>query len=442
MADFEYKTLPISALRLDTGNPRHEVQADELAEVKEFLAQQGSKIVRLIRDIAATGTNPAELPIVIPDDADPQKFIVLEGNRRLLSLRLLSDPGLAELAGKPSIKRTLEQVAKQRAVTLDTLQCVVFRNRDEAAHWIELRHTGANDGIGIVGWDPTQVARFKKTQYETALLVVDHVRENVPMDEELKRQISRIYLSTVARLINDPDIRNACCLKIENGKLSADVALADLDKALLRIVSDVATKQIKVDDVKSKADRLRYLERLSKEGIIPPATAQKVDPYPVGGVHTATHRKRGRPPSTSRRALIAPSCVLRIGHPRVNDVYKELKRLDVELFTNCAAAMLRVFLELSLNAFATRRITFKPRKGQKAIHLGDKILDVADYLENNGTLTRGELNPIRAMAKKKNDLFGVPTLNDYIHNPHFSPIAKDLKTMWDNMQSFMEALWP
>ncbi len=325
---------------------------------------------------------------------------------------------------------------------MDSLQCVVFRNRDEAAHWIELRHTGANDGVGIVGWDPQQVARFKKTQYQTALMVVDHVRENVPVDDELRKQISRIFLSTVARLVNDPDIRNACHLKVEDGKLTADVDRPELDKALLRIVSDVATRRIKVDDVKSKADRLRYLEQLSRDKVFPASTAQKVDPYPIGTVHTSQHKRRGKPPSTARRSLISSTCVLRISHPRVNDVFIELKRLDVDQFTNCGAVMLRVFLELSLNAFAARRITFKPRKGQRTVHLSDKILDIADYLEANGTLTRGELNPIRAMARKKNDLFGVPTLNDYVHNPNFSPIAKDLKITWDNMQSFMEALWP
>jgi hypothetical protein len=443
MADFEYRNIPLAALHLDIKNPRHEPQNDDLSEIKEFLAEQGSKIIRLIRDIASSGMHPAELPIVAPDDNDPQGFTVLEGNRRLLALRLLADPGLAEIAGKPSIKRALEQIARQPEVPkIDSLYCVVFPDRDEAAHWIELRHTGMNEGMGIVGWDSFQVARFNKTKYRIARMVAEHVRDNTPTDEQLRHAIPRMYLSTLARLVNDPGIREACGVQVDAEGLKFNLPRAEVDKALTRIVSDVALRKIKVGNVMNREDRHRYMGALAKENALPTPTAQRVDPYSVAAAQVAKRQKRGRPASTSRASLIASTCILKITEPRVNDVYLELRNLEVGRFTNCAAVMLRVFLELSLNAHAKNRFSFKPHGRHREVQLSDKILNAADYLEANKIRSRGELDAIRRMARDKNDLFGIPTLNAYVHNPNLAPRPTDLKITWNNMQSFMEALWP
>jgi len=444
MQTFEYRRVSISDLLLDVKNPRHEDQADELSALQVFFANQSGKIMKLLKDIVAEGTNPADLPIVTAAEHDPQKFVVLEGNRRLIALRLLADPGMAELAGRPALKRTIETLSKQLGPDRpDSLQCVVFLNREEAGHWIKLRHTGMNEGAGIVGWDALQVARFNKTQYRTALKVIDHIRHQVPIDDELRRQISRISLSNVARLVNDPDLRNAIALRIENGKLITDLNTEDLNRALLRIVTDVATKKITVDDIKKKADRERYIETLVKDKIAPSSTSMRVEPYEIGTGAATSKEKRGRPASTSRKFLIAPNCVLRIKHPRINEIYRELRRLDVEAFTNCGAVMLRVFLELSLDEYAgVKKIPLKARKGRTKIELSDKILSVAGFLDDNNILTRGQLSFMRAAARTRNDLFSASMLHAYVHNRHLSPKATDLKITWDNMQSFMEALWP
>ena len=34
-------------------------------------------------------------------------------------------------------------------------------SRDEARHWMELRHTGLNEGAGLMDWGSDEAARFR-----------------------------------------------------------------------------------------------------------------------------------------------------------------------------------------------------------------------------------------------------------------------------------------
>jgi hypothetical protein len=62
-------------------------------------------------------------------------------------------------------------------------------------------------------------------------------------------------------------------------------------------------------------------------------------------------------------------------------------------------------------------------------------------MEKNGIANKNELKGVRTLTQTKDSLYSVDTFNDYVHNPHFSPVSNDLKINWDNVQNFMEKLW-
>jgi hypothetical protein len=445
MSKHTYQQILLSNFILDLENPRHDRIEDQESVIAEFLDRQGDKIIRLVKDIAAEGTNPADLPIVIPAETESGKFIVVEGNRRVVALKLLENPELVMLVGKAVYKRRLEELSKQFGSNRpDSLQCVVFPNREDANHWIELRHTGQNNGVGIVEWDAASVARFKKGQSWMALQVVDYVKSKIPDDAELRRQIDRISLTNVARLVNDPDVRTALGIRAENGRLKSNQSEEEVQRALIKVVTDIATRKIKVDNIKKKTQRQKYIEDLSRNGHTPSSAKMRVQSWglPVSPVKGGI--RRGRPPSSSRKALIPSNCVLRISQHRINDIHRELKATDVDKYPNCSSVMLRVFLELSLDEFIDlQKVPLKKSKTPKKWpSLSSKILAVADFLEGKGVLTRAQLMFMRSSAKKKNELFSADMLHTYVHNRHLAPKASEIKTTWDNMQSFMEALWP
>lgn len=58
-------------------------------------------------------------------------------------------------------------------------------------------------------------------------------------------------------------------------------------------------------------------------------------------------------------------------------------------------------------------------------------------------MTQQQLLPIRNAAGGETLLAAsVRTLHGYIHNKHFSPVPSELRTAWDNLQPFIENLWP
>ncbi len=123
-------------------------------------------------------------------------------------------------------------------------------------------------------------------------------------------------------------------------------------------------------------------------------------------------------------------------------MFTELKRLKVEVFPNAGAVMLRVFVELSLDHFLEHTIGWPEQKidGSK---LAQKLTSVANYLEGNSIMSASQLAPIKKAAGGQTLLAAsVKTMHGYVHNRHFSPVASELKTAWDDFQPFMEKLWP
>ena len=53
--------------------------------------------------------------------------------------------------------------------------CVVFKDRDAAKHWIELEHTGRNEGAGVDPWDPIQKRSISWDSVQKEFQILDYV---------------------------------------------------------------------------------------------------------------------------------------------------------------------------------------------------------------------------------------------------------------------------
>lgn len=117
--------------------------------LKEF----GTKIIGLARSIAEHGLNPTESWAIVHED---NKYVVLEGNRRLVACRLLDNPGKAP---DPQTAATFERIKRGVRTTGSYLNpsCVEFEHRADARYWIHLKHHGAGSGEGTAAWGPEMV---------------------------------------------------------------------------------------------------------------------------------------------------------------------------------------------------------------------------------------------------------------------------------------------
>lgn len=154
----EYKNVRTSQTLLDPENPRlPDGTSNDREAINRLLAEGYNQMLSLARDLAERGEgNPTELPIVIKDGS---KVVVLEGNRRFAVLKLLGDPKLAD---DKTHQAAFERIKKNGGSPPRSLYCAVAKDREEADPWLTLRHTGANEGVGVRVWSAEQTARHRK----------------------------------------------------------------------------------------------------------------------------------------------------------------------------------------------------------------------------------------------------------------------------------------
>ena len=93
----ELITVSPSVLLLDPQNPRLSQPSTSQHEIHKAIAhQQNHKLVTLASDIVEHGLNPGDLSLVTPANDGYDRYIVLEGNRRIAAIRALENPELVE----------------------------------------------------------------------------------------------------------------------------------------------------------------------------------------------------------------------------------------------------------------------------------------------------------------------------------------------------------
>lgn len=439
------KNIPLSKLSLDFQNPRLDNPVSTKDVMAAMLEQpvQGNKILRLAEDIVEHGIDPSSSLIVIPHEEKEDRFVVVEGNRRITALKLLGHPenaGKYEKRFKPLADRLPESILK-------AIPCVVFPTREETNHWIKLKHTGENEGAGVVTWGGTELARFEQgalKRNRPGLQVLDFLKKHVDLDAELKNAPQKFSITTLERIIQDPDARGELGLTIEKGHVYSMYPADETTKCLLRIVRDLVSGDFSVKDVYYKDDRKKYIGSLAEDRPNPAkrlkekrslAELPSKPPSPTGTGTTPTTRGKSTRP---RRTLIPPTFAADIGHTRIKAICHELKRLPVEDYPNAAAVMLRVFLELSLDHVLE---AVKAPNYTISDSLSKKIQSGIAQIVARKTMTDMELKPIRIAVANKHSILSIDTLHACVHNPSFTASPQDVRTMWDNAQLFLEKLW-
>ena len=155
MNDNDFKTLNIDLIEFDKQNPRlpTTVGTKESDIIKYLAAKTG--IEDLMISIGENGFFPGEAIVVTPDEDD--KYTVLEGNRRLVALKLLQDP---ELAGG---RRSITKVSEEAESKPTRIPAYIVNSRDDALQYLGFRHIS-----GVQRWDPLAKARYLKLLFDQA----------------------------------------------------------------------------------------------------------------------------------------------------------------------------------------------------------------------------------------------------------------------------------
>lgn len=471
--------IELNKLLVNSENYRFDPVKDQQEAMLIMLRSQKDKILKLARDIAQRGLNPTRRLMV--KEADGGKYVLLEGNRRITVLKLMSNP--AELSGDYPFKGVFEELHERYKGTLPTIvECVVYPvdQQEIADSWILLEHTGENQGVGTVAWNTVQKQRFESRhtgQEPRALQVLGFLERNGV-------DISGIAATNLERLLTTPEVRQALGFDFTNKQFVLLEPEEEVLAKLKKVVKRMEAKGFSVGEIYTVDQRLEWIQDVlelqpapatppagttpspaASNGNAPPPPQAAPSPAPSSGTATSqsTAASAGTstlapPQPTPAPAPSAPSVYYTLVNPtkmlpatipdKIVKIYKELKIVNISGSGSRAAphavgALLRILVEVTAQEYLIKTQGFYYDRSDNFRNPKDRsktygeLRQKLNYIANDCGLPGNIAQVLRALLGKQ--LMTVE-LNQLMHNTIFTADAAAIKGMWQNFEKVFDYL--
>ena len=496
------KRISVTTLRLDLNNPRLSETTKKLNqnEIIDYLVEN-EKIYELAVDIATKGYFLNEQPIVVKENG---KYHVLEGNRRVSASKILINPDLIKSsARKSNIKKLLKTFDLS---IIEKLECIIAPNREDADVMIVNRHTG---GSQIEKWDKTKQDRFLYNRFlagETVeLMSSKFTMSKSDIKSALRRysvykELSDLNLdvSTKGAILNETtfsmtNVERAYQSKEglafmgfefdeNNYTLVKKLPKEEFEKRLSKIAKDVVNGVINSRKLNSEEDKKNYFDGLWNTGefdssIVPDTkynvstNEEKEEPTPP--IPPAPKPIRNRIATTK---LMPVSTYLDTGVQRIDEIFYELKSLNIKSNPNAVAVLFRSYLDmlsyqflkknngleaLKLDAITKLKTTndknfnkikkyltelsvslddIDDSKLRPAFLINDNLKQnqvpslriMLDHISTSSTLITDEKlkQALVGYLRTNTNLLGHNDFNLLVHNEYYTADAEELKKVW------------
>lgn len=490
-----YKT-PISKLKLWLDNPRlsSEIKPKtdtEYAEIFIYNNDEKKDFLDLVKSIAINGFKPFESVMVWKED---QSYCVAEGNRRVLAIKLLLKPANApesikkkieELSASIKDKETLKNIYVIVAPTFnDTEWYINQRNnlsslkkswtRRSQVKWIYDLYNKHNKDITII-CDKTEMTKgnvYQAIRLHEIFKFFDNpvVVSKLSLEEYKIASSYSFPVTALERFILTKETQekwgityNNADVIINSNKRSFLNAFAELIKLIVTYERD--TRNLSKEEVSTLLLEPRFtvsFEHNDNEDETNGTTDNNEHKTKEETPHAQeTEEKEEKDPNTpikpkiksvplinnpQRKNIITKKLKkLATSNPRLNDLFEELKALEINKHENCVAACLRVLLDLSVWEYIRRNKisqhiveSIKPTPGGiDKVTLDQKIEYLSKHLNN--AAAKKIATDIR--KKDNNGSYTMQVLNAYVHGEsnHFID-QQFLNKFWDYLFPLFEEL--
>ncbi|MCX8509439.1 MAG: hypothetical protein ORN49_11280 [Rhodobacteraceae bacterium] len=389
----------------------------------------------LARDIAEQGT-VYDPPLVKPIGG---KFIVFDGNRRTTCLKLLRKPTDA-----PSeFQQFFKELTREGALILpEKITCQVEHDQRVIDAILQRRHNGTQRGRGQLRWDPRAKENHSRrtggiTEYPIAERVEEFLKENGYRDHTL------IKRSNLQRLLGTKKHQKEFGIELDaTGRLNLKRPKDQVFSALVRVAEDLRAGNLSLSDLLRAKDTAKYMETLrndcvfSEEILSPTIGASEggATHIPLDQIHHSQFPAEKAPYSARKRnSLIRKDkryeFTWKEDQGKIHDLWSQLTYgLSFEKNAISIPIVLRALVELSTKAYIGRKkINAKPE-------LAKGVVDIADYLQNNGRLNLREVSDIKRLAQSPNSNVSIEALQRVLHSTTYRISDNDLITLWDGLE--------
>jgi hypothetical protein len=381
---------------------------------------------------------------------EKKKLIVIEGNRRLASLKALLRPQLV-----PSREKRIEILAQSLGSPIESIEVLVAPNRDAVNHFLASKHTQNTRRA----WRPLRQAHFYKAELSRGKSVEDLRKEypNVDIERFLKmlnvHQIAKSikfdsdYIdqkvrdersfpaTTIERLYADKYVRDFLGFDFDkDGEVNIQIDRKEFEKGFKRIVQDVVEKNVDSRKLNKEDQRKKYLASLPASDVPNKAkTATKVitsknfRPLPI----VKTQKRTAPAPRNVKFSLNAPG---------VRKMLTELQTIDHRRFPNAAHDLLRSFLECALKAYFSHiGQPLQPKTPGGFVQLYGALQSFIDKMKADKNRQLEQV-ALRIRDNTKMTAYTTLFLDAVNHNPSIFANAQDVEDAWDTMDTLLRFL--
>ncbi len=251
----------IDELMLCNENPRIGYAFDEIDAIHKIIAEQGEKIIELMKSLIEEGWLVGELPGLF---FDGNHYVVYEGNRRISALKCFFNIDLLPHKSKTSdkIKKYVSNFSNEEIKELrknfTRIPCVIYNKKEDAYRYMEKRHT-PNNGKGdtLEKWNTLSNELFKNNVIgkKTLFGAIYSDYYDLFMDKE------NFPATTLTRILNNSYAKEKLGLNFNNNILS----LEDKKKFreyLKKIIKDIEIKKINSRILSKATDIQKYIEQI------------------------------------------------------------------------------------------------------------------------------------------------------------------------------------
>ena len=188
--------VPVDELLFDRFNPRLLGQNADASD--EFIIAQlyrSAELDELLQSISTNGYLDIE-PLIVMADSNGAGLVVLEGNRRLATLRLLREEDLAHrIRRSENLRIKIPPVDESLRSSFDRVTVYRVATREAARSFVGFKHIN-----GAAKWDSYAKARFAAGWYRYGDVSLEEIARAIgDRHDTIKRMVSAIYVLEQAK---------------------------------------------------------------------------------------------------------------------------------------------------------------------------------------------------------------------------------------------------
>lgn len=238
----EYLRVNINDLYPDPENYRFDPVNDVNEAILYMVNEIYDKLLVLIRSIIENnGIDPSILPNIVPYKENSNKYIVIEGNRRITAIKIIKNVDLIKESIHYQKFKTLISKYDTTRIPNEYL-CVYYSVKTDAQYWVYLRHGGELKGEGLMPWTSLAIQRYKvstgQEKGDISFYVNDYLR--LHKDMNLPSGIS----TTLTRILNSNPGKEYYGLYINNDILGFNFDEAITISKLMILIKYLEDKTI------------------------------------------------------------------------------------------------------------------------------------------------------------------------------------------------------